>query len=156
MINPDNLVNDGLTPACANNGRTIWTYNQGVLIGGLAELSVATHDPALLPAARRIADAAIHTLSDKDMVLHDRTEPQCSEDTVQFKGIFLRNLILLHAVAPAPNDLPFARANADSLWINARTPDNQFSCSWSGPPAARGASASTSALDALLAAVTMH
>ena len=33
------IVDDGLTPACANNGGTTWTYDQGVILGGLAALA---------------------------------------------------------------------------------------------------------------------
>jgi predicted alpha-1,6-mannanase (GH76 family) len=39
MINGDNLINDGLisssSGACSNNKLPIWTYNQGVILGGL-------------------------------------------------------------------------------------------------------------------------
>src|SRR5271157_6386471 len=38
LIGPAGLVNDGLTADCANNGGTTWTYNQGVIIGGLVVL----------------------------------------------------------------------------------------------------------------------
>ena len=38
MINSSHLVNDGLTASCKNNGRTAWSYNQGVILGGLADL----------------------------------------------------------------------------------------------------------------------
>jgi len=38
MIGPSGLINDGLTADCANNGGTTWTYNQGVILGGLAAL----------------------------------------------------------------------------------------------------------------------
>ena len=38
LIGPGGLVNDGLTSACVNNGLTTWTYNQGVILGGLAAL----------------------------------------------------------------------------------------------------------------------
>ena len=39
MINSENLVNDGLDAACHNNHRTTWTYNQGVILGGLTVLA---------------------------------------------------------------------------------------------------------------------
>ena len=53
MINAKSLVNDGLTkgsgeiaaPSCTNNAKTTWTYNQGVVLGGLVELMAANHDP---------------------------------------------------------------------------------------------------------------
>jgi predicted alpha-1,6-mannanase (GH76 family) len=36
FIGPAGLVNDGITRDCQNNGATTWTYNQGVILGGLA------------------------------------------------------------------------------------------------------------------------
>ena len=104
MINGKGLINDGLGQghadklqgmACTNNGRTTWTYNQGVVLGGLAELSAANHDPALEAAAQKIATAAITQLVDENGILHDPCEPKCGADGVQFKGIFVRNLVLL-------------------------------------------------------------
>lgn len=155
MINDHHLVNDGLTNECKNNGRTTWTYNQGVLIGGLAELSTMTDDAVPLKEAALVAHAAITKLTDAHQVLHDRTEPDCSADTVQFKGIFVRNLASLQKVSPSEDYLKFIRSNADSIWINARTSENEFACRWTGPARADGAAASTSALDALIADATV-
>src|ERR1051325_8362413 len=42
MINPQNLVNDGLTSGCQNNGNSTWTYNQGVIIGALTDFFKVT------------------------------------------------------------------------------------------------------------------
>ena len=151
MINPDSLVNDGLTPACENNRRTTWSYNQGVLIGGLVELAKVDANPKPLGIAQAIADAALDHLTDPDGVLHDPTEPHCSEDTVQFKGIFVRNLQHLNEAAPDDRYAKFFRVNADAIWTRARTANNEVSCNWSGPPEERGAAALTSALDALVA-----
>jgi len=151
MISQDGLINDGLTPACDNNHRTTWTYNQGVVLGGLVDLAELTHNPAFLRQAQSIAHAALHHLTDAKSILHDRTEPHCSEDTVQFKGIFVRNLLRLHRVAHDTGFAALFRANSDAIWNEARTKDNQFSCAWSGPAESRGAGALTSALDALVA-----
>jgi predicted alpha-1,6-mannanase (GH76 family) len=156
MINDDTLVNDGLTPACKNNGRATWSYNQGVLVGGLTELSRATGDTEPLHEAALIAHAALSHLTDDNFILHDPTEPHCSNDTVQFKGIFVRNLLALHKVAPSDEYVRFFRANADSIWNEARTKGNEFSCKWSGPAEIDGAAATSSALDALVAAVTVQ
>src|SRR5260370_29211073 len=38
MINGQNLINNGLTPSCQNDGQPTWTYNQGVILAGLAAL----------------------------------------------------------------------------------------------------------------------
>lgn len=156
MINQDGLINDGLTPACENNRGTIWTYNQGVVLGGLVDLTVLTHNPEFLTQAQSIAHAALRHLTDADSILHDRTEPHCSGDTVQFKGIFVRNLLRLHRAAPNSSYSAFFRANANAIWNQARTSDNQFSCAWSGPAEPRGAAALASALDALVADWAAH
>ena len=59
MINDELLVNDGLYAAtCRNNGDTTWTYNQGVLLGGLVALARATGDDRYLERARKLADAS--------------------------------------------------------------------------------------------------
>ena len=131
MINADKLINDGLTidPAthsCRNNGKTTWTYNQGVILGGLVSLYDAGRSPDLLPAAHRIATAAITRLTDANGILHDPCEPACGEDGVQFKGIFTRNLAQLNQAAPDPAFATFLRTNAGTLWQDARTPENHF------------------------------
>jgi predicted alpha-1,6-mannanase (GH76 family) len=90
MINDQNLINDGLDinsdGSCSNNGDIVWSYNQGVILGGLVELSRATGDPEYLSEATAIAEAAIEALSE-DGVLHESCEPNdCGGDGPQFKG----------------------------------------------------------------------
>jgi predicted alpha-1,6-mannanase (GH76 family) len=152
MINPEHLVNDGLDAACHNNHRTTWTYNQGVILGGLTILSKESGDPKLLEAAQSIALSAISRLTDLDGVLHDPCEPaRCGNDATQFKGIFSRNLAVLNSAAPVPGFRAFLRRNAESIWKN-RDSDNRLSVVWSGPSEVKNASTQVSALDALVAA----
>ncbi len=58
-----NPINDGLSEESngtrTNNGGQTWTYNQGVILGGLVELYKATGDRSLLESARQIADGVI-------------------------------------------------------------------------------------------------
>lgn len=68
------LVNDGLDSACHNNHRTPWTYNQGVILGGLAALAKQTGEAKPLEAAQSIALAAIARLTDLDGILHDSAD----------------------------------------------------------------------------------
>ena len=164
MINTKGLINDGLTKArgqtaklaCTNNGRTTWTYNQGVVLGGLAELSAANHDPALTRIAQRVATAAITQLADENGVLHDPCEPKCGADGVQFKGIFVRNLLLLNESHQLTAYETFIDNNADTLWKDARGPNFQLSERWTGPFDSSNAASQTSALDALVGAATLH
>jgi predicted alpha-1,6-mannanase (GH76 family) len=155
MINHRDLINDGLDQTCRNNGQPTWSYNQGVIMGGLTALSVATQDQTLLPRARRIASAAIRQLSDADGVLHDACEPDCGRDGVQFKGIFARNLAQLQRRLPDSLYVSFLQANANAVWNRARTSTNHFSVVWSGPPQEDNASALSSALDVLVAAASL-
>ncbi len=151
MINSEGLINDGLDSSCHNNGKNTWTYNQGVVLGGLVALSLAKRQPDLLITANQIATAALTHLIDPQGVLHDPCEPDCGEDGVQFKGIFNRNLAQLQAVTANPAFVHFLQTNATSLWVHARTPTNRFSTVWTGPPAEANAGAQISALDALVA-----
>ena len=63
------LYNDGLSPdwvdpsRCTNNNDTAYTYNQGVVLGGLAALHRATNDSSLLVAADATARAAMVRLA---------------------------------------------------------------------------------------------
>lgn len=117
MINPENLVNDGLDAACQNNHRNTWTYNQGVILGGLSALAKQTGDAKLLERAQSIALAAISALTDQDGILHDSCEPsRCGNDGVQFKDIFVRNLATLNAAAPDPRFRRFLQTNAERIW----------------------------------------
>jgi len=157
MINSENLINDGLNSNCQNNHGTTWTYNQGVILGGLVELYKQDPDCSLPQTAQDIALAAVDHLSDANGILHDPCEPNCGADGVQFKGIFLRNLMSLNDSFPDERYVQFARANADSIWTQDQGPDYQFGQVWSGPfqPDNSAAASQTSALDAIIAAAEM-
>ncbi len=153
MINSSNLVNDGLvTATCKNNKKTVWTYNQGVILGGLTELSRVQGSSVVLTQAKAIADAAINSLTDRNGVLHEVCESDCGADGVQFKGILLRNLTSLQQATQQESYATFIRTNADSVWNKARGPHNQLGQVWSGPYTTANASSQSSALDALIAA----
>jgi predicted alpha-1,6-mannanase (GH76 family) len=162
MINGDHLVNDGLTinqttGACTNNGRTVWTYNQGVVVGALTEWARRKHDKKLLAEARTLADAGLAHLTDKAGVLHDVCEPaHCGGDAPQFKGIFVRNLRALDQVVHDPRYAAFFQVNADSVWSNDRSGNDELGLVWSGPVGSADAATQSSALDVLVAALPDH
>jgi predicted alpha-1,6-mannanase (GH76 family) len=157
MINSKNTINDGLTSQCTNNNGTVWSYNQGVILGGLVELNKAAPNSSLLTTASAIAKAAIKALSDSSGVLHDPCEPNCGADGSQFKGVFMRNLQILQTAAPDNAFLNFIATNAASIWSKDRNAQNELSVDWAGPfvsPA--NASTQSSALDALVAAAAFQ
>jgi predicted alpha-1,6-mannanase (GH76 family) len=150
-----NLINDGLDGNCQNNKQTAWTYNQGVVLGGLVDLYHSTKDPALLTQAQAIADAAIHALAPEG-ILREPCEPaECGVDGLQFKGIFIRNLSYLYQSTPQPSYQAFILKNAGSVWSH-RSPQNQFGLSWAEPFDMADAVRQSSAMDAINAALTLN
>jgi predicted alpha-1,6-mannanase (GH76 family) len=149
MINSSNLVNDGLTTTCQNNGQTTWTYNQGVILGGLAALYQATHDQTFLTEAQKIANAAISTLVTSNGILMDPCSGTCTSqnpDQTQFKGIFMRNLEALYQVTGDQTYLAFINKNASSVWENDRNVYDVIGYDWAGPISARDQSFNASTL----------
>ncbi|MET0234974.1 MAG: glycoside hydrolase family 76 protein [Kibdelosporangium sp.] len=127
MINSSGLVNDGLTQDCRNNGQTVWTYNQGLAIGGLVEVWRATGETRLLDNARRLADAAVSGLT-RDGILTescDIGQSSCDDNQKQFKGIFVRYLAEL-------GYQQFITQQSNSLWANDRDPLNRIGQRWAG------------------------
>ncbi len=123
MIGPAGLVNDGLTAGCANNGGTTWTYNQGVILGGLAALHEITGDQGYLRQGEVIADAALRALTSRRGILAEPCEPSgCDGDQTQFKGIFVRYLHEFSRLSGKPAYRAFILANADSVLASAADP----------------------------------
>jgi predicted alpha-1,6-mannanase (GH76 family) len=158
LIGPDGLVNDGLNGHCENNGGTAWTYNQGVVLGGLAALFDITGDREFLRHGEFIADAALRGLAGADGILTEPCElapPACNSDQTQFKGIFARYLHEFHQRSRKPEYREFLLVNADSVWRNARNERDQLGLRWSGPFDQADASRQSSALEVLTAAAAL-
>ena len=121
MRNSDGLWNDGcaaldklrfspadegcsLTSACKNNGQTTWTYNQGVVASGLAELYHATGDSSYLTQAEITLDGAIAHKTQNGILKEtcDNANPTstCNNDQAMFKGIWMKHLQFYLDLAP--------------------------------------------------------
>ncbi|KAL2022320.1 hypothetical protein VTK56DRAFT_5718 [Thermocarpiscus australiensis] len=148
MINQDNLINDGLAEddngVCFNNKLPTWTYNQGVILGGLAELHRATQNASYLTSARTIADAVLsskNTLTQGDPGI--LTEPceaadSCNDDQQVFKGVFAANLAELDDALPDADEVgsgyrPYLAQNAESAHARARDAAGFYDVGWAGP-----------------------
>ncbi len=125
LINSAGLVNDGLTQDCRNNGQTVWTYNQGLAIGGLTETWRATGDTRYLDAARRLADSAQTGLARNGILTESCDTGSCDDNQKQFKGILVRYLAEL-------GYQPFLTRQADSIWTADRDPLNRVGQRWAG------------------------
>jgi predicted alpha-1,6-mannanase (GH76 family) len=134
MINSAGLVNDGLTADCRNNGGTVWTYNQGLGIGGLVEAWRATGDTRFLDAARRLADTGIAGLTRDGVLIEscDIGQNSCDDNQKQFKGIFSRYLADLAGITGSPGYQQFAQRQSDTIWAADRDSLNQIGQRWAG------------------------
>lgn len=157
MINSSGLVNDGLTSTCANNGGTVWSYNQGLAIGAFTELWKSTGDGALLTTARTLADAAIGspTLTRGGVLTEscDVGSASCDDNQKQFKGIFMRNFADLAKATGSSTYQSYVQKQADTLWAQDRGSLNTLGERWAGTlPNQTDWRTQSSALGALTAA----
>ncbi|MFF0033982.1 glycoside hydrolase family 76 protein [Streptomyces avermitilis] len=136
MINSSGLVNDGLTAACANNGSTVWSYNQGLAIGGFTELWKTTGDSSLLTTARTLADAAISSpaLTSNGVLTEscDLGSASCDDNQKQFKGIFMRHFADLTKATDSSTYQSFVQKQSNTLWAQDRGSLNTLGERWAG------------------------
>uniref|UniRef100_A0A914XTJ0 Glycoside hydrolase family 76 protein n=1 Tax=Plectus sambesii TaxID=2011161 RepID=A0A914XTJ0_9BILA len=164
MLNSDNLINDGLTDQCVTNNGTTWTYNQGVILGGLAGL--ARINPGNASTYLNLADKIVRAVaahltmnsSEGKAILKESVVD--GEDGEQFKGIFMRYLAQLIAVTTdASRKAAYAQLildSADYVWNNAKNNQNEVSAVWIGQrhdPPWYDAIAQISAIDLMNAAI---
>ncbi|MEU9662553.1 glycoside hydrolase family 76 protein [Streptomyces chartreusis] len=157
MINSAGLVNDGLTQGCANNGQTVWSYNQGLAIGAFTQLWRSTGNGRYGDTATRLADAAISSpVLTRDGILTescDLATNSCDDNQKQFKGIFMRHLADLADATGSASYRTYAERQADSIWAKDRDSLNRLGQRWSGTaPNPSDWRTQASALEALTAA----
>jgi hypothetical protein len=155
MIGAGGLVNDGLDAQCRNNGWPRYTYNQGVILGGLNDLTAITGDPQYRAIATKTALVATRTLVTPNGLL---TEPSdaLGADGPMFKGVFAYHLgHLLEALPGSPDRtelLVWARRNGEAVWALSAEGAQPVDGLCSGGSGQVGAAAQASAIDILLAA----
>jgi len=159
MINSGNLINDGLGNDCKNNDQPTWTYNQGVVLAGLAQLYKATGNRALLTEAERLARAATSHLAVGGVLTEPCKTDACADQfgasAQSFKGIFVRDLKVLAVTARTAQFNAFFKAQARSIEAHDTSAQHQFGVYWAGPMDGVTPSSQASALDALVAAVNL-
>jgi predicted alpha-1,6-mannanase (GH76 family) len=166
MINSKGTINDGLDGNCRNNNGTVWSYNQGVVLGGLVEMERFAPGSRLyyhLNLAMGIARCAMNALTDFFSIIHDVCEDDnCGADGSQFKGIFIRNLAELWKLdRTAGSDFwePIG-GNAWSIWNDDSQVDGHgrvlFGVNWDRFVGIANASTHSCAMDALVADLMIH
>lgn len=155
MIEENGQIVDGVNGDTCEIGGPPYTYNQGVIVGGLVELWRATKDESLLTAAEKIADGALANMTNATGVFIEKVcDPMCGEgDGVQFKGVFARNLALLYEAKPKDTYRSFFIRQSDALWNDARSDANELGKYWQGPFDMAEAKRQSAGLDALVGAV---
>ena len=170
MITKSYLVHDGLpdsqysNPQCGDGSiaTNYYTYNQGVILAGLAQLYKATGKRTYLTEALDIANAATNP-KNKLVVNNVLTEPTCKPgkncggDAESFKGIFVRNLKVLAVIANTTRYNKFFIAQAQSIEKKdtASHPANRLGMFWAGPLEDLTTYSQASALDALVASLDL-
>ncbi|KAF9268674.1 Six-hairpin glycosidase [Marasmius fiardii PR-910] len=144
MRNGDNLWNDGLTQdgTCRNNGQTTWTYNQGVIASGLAELAVVTGDRSLLTEAEKTLDATIAHLTNNNILRESCDNAQsggavCNQDQQLFKGLWTKHLqFYLDAANEASRTdkyRPFLGSQESAVFHFGTNANNDIGSVWYAP-----------------------
>jgi predicted alpha-1,6-mannanase (GH76 family) len=163
LLSNQGLIYDGVNYDCTIGDTTTWTYNQGIILGGLADMYRITRDVVYLSKAQTIAHAALIFLVDEQGILKEPVEIDVNnQDAPQFKGIFIRNLAylaqtLIHAYGSTSSVAEpyqqFIRHNITALWQKARTAQNEFGHKWNEPCDKADAMRQGVALDAFNAAL---
>lgn len=158
MLTRSGLVIDGLAGCKPDLSSPTWTYNQGMLIGGLVALAGMTGRVSLLATAERIADAVIGSAElSPHGILREPCEPtSCDLDQQLFKGIFAENLKLLAdraGRARSRSYRAYLHRNAAAVWADDRRGD-LFGLRWAGPFDSASIGRQVSALDILITQVS--
>jgi len=146
-----NLVRDGINVSDCSFSTANYSYNQGVILQGLIEQSRATGDTSLLTTANSIATAAVARFN-KNGVLYDGCEPNCTGDGSAFKGIFARYLRALATATGSTQYDTFLTTTANSILANDTNSAGQQGNSFVGPFSLWTPTTQASAAEALVAA----
>lgn len=145
MINSSNMINDGLTSACANNGETAWSYNQGVPLAALTELYKATGNASYLTEAETLANASTTNATlNPGGILFDNGG---GADVPTFKGVYVRDLGALNDEVSGKPYTSYLQRQASSAYANDRNSSDNYDQPWAGPFAETDAARTQSALD---------
>jgi hypothetical protein len=101
---------------------TLWSYNQGSMIGAGALLYQATGNGAYLYQARQTARAALAYF----------TPERLASEIPFFPSVYFRNLLYLDSITHDPPGRKLAQAYVDYAWAHLRLADNLFT--WGSPP----------------------
>lgn len=121
LLQPNQLYADHIRQHGAIDP-TVWSYNQGSMIGAGTLLYQATHDGAFLYQARQTAKAALGYF----------TMQRLLSENPFFVSVYLRNQMYLDSVTHDPPGAHLAQAYINYVWVNRRLSNGLFV--WAAPP----------------------
>jgi hypothetical protein len=104
---------------------SLWSYNQGSMIGAGVLLYQATGDGAYLYQARQTAKAALAYFTLERLLFENPF----------FPAVYFRNLMYLDAVTHDPPGARLAQSYVDSVWVHQRLTSGLFV--FGSPPSAQ-------------------
>lgn len=104
--------------------QTLWTYNQGTVIGAGVLLYETTHQASYLAQANQTASFVLHHA----IQIGGTYLPQA-----QFNGVLVDNLQLLYQATHDPAITQSIATNANTAWTKARNAQNLIGPNWGGP-----------------------
>ena len=120
LVNSDGLVQDGVDGTTCQAEGGLFSYNQGVILSGAAELHKATGDASYLQTAGSIANAVTATNSQftgANGIITD-CNGGCDDQGTMFKGALFRGMRHLQLASPDDQWKTWIVNNAKSLWNN--------------------------------------
>jgi predicted alpha-1,6-mannanase (GH76 family) len=135
MIQQDYLIVDGLDNSCQFTGAE-YTYNQGVILGGLVEMNRLFPNSSLITLGENILSSVLVSMTDTQGIL---TEAGCGDGAL-FKGIltrYIRYFLDLASPSELKQEESFEQFLVDqtlSVWKYDRDVKNgYFGQHWGGP-----------------------
>jgi hypothetical protein len=115
LLQPSGMYADHVSPRGVVEP-TLWSYNQGTMIGAGTLLYQATGNSAYLYQARQTARAALAYF----------TPERLGSETPFFPSVYFRNLLYLDSVTHDPPGPTIAQAYVNYAWQHLRLSDNVF------------------------------
>jgi hypothetical protein len=115
LLLPDGLYADHIRQHSGIDP-TVWSYNQGTMIGAATLLYQATHNSGYLWEARQTAQAALAYL----------TPARLGSELPFFPSVYFRNLMYLDSVTHDPPGPKLAQAYVNNAWQHLRLSNGLF------------------------------
>jgi hypothetical protein len=114
LLEPSGLYADHIRKGVVDE--TVWSYNQGTMIGAGTLLYELTHNPEYLAQARETARAALEYF----------TPARLYAETPFFPSVYFRNLMYLDSVTHDPPGPRLAQAYVNYAWSYDRSANDLF------------------------------